>query len=59
MQVLEFVANGLRNKEIATVLDITEEIARGHVKNILAKLGASDRTAAVNVAVRRGLVHIR
>lgn len=58
-QVVELVALGMRNKEIAASLAISEETAQVHVKNILAKLEAKDRTAAVNVAIRRGIVHIR
>ena len=58
-QVVELVALGMRNKEIAASLAISEETAQVHVKNILAKLDAKDRTAAVNVAIRRGIVHIR
>jgi len=58
-QVVELVALGMRNKEIAASLAISEETAQVHVKNILAKLDAKDRTAAVNVAIRRGIIHIR
>ena len=58
-QVLQLVAVGMRNKEIAAALGITEETAQVHVKNILAKLDAKDRTAAVAVAIRRGIVHIK
>jgi len=58
IQVLELVSRGLRNKEIAAVLGISNETARVHVKNILAKLEVSDRSAAINVGVRRGLIHL-
>ncbi len=58
-QVVELVALGMRNKEIAASLAISEETAQVHVKNILAKLEAKDRTAAVNIAIKRGIVHIR
>jgi DNA-binding NarL/FixJ family response regulator len=58
LDVLRLIARGLRNKEIAARLGIGEETAQGHVKNILAKLGLHDRTEAVAVAVRRGIVHI-
>jgi two-component system, NarL family, response regulator len=58
-QVVELVSLGMRNKEIAATLGISEETAQVHVKNILAKLDAKDRTAAVNVALRRGIIHIR
>jgi len=58
-QVVELVSLGMRNKEIAAALAITEETAQVHVKNILAKLEAKDRTAAVSIALRRGIIHIR
>jgi DNA-binding NarL/FixJ family response regulator len=48
----------MRNKEIAVELRISEETAQGHVKNILAKFGVHDRTEAVAVAIRRGIVHV-
>ena len=57
-QVLELVAKGKSNKEIATDLDITEATVKGHLTNILSKLGVSDRTQAVIAALRRGLVHL-
>jgi two-component system NarL family response regulator len=58
LDVLRLIARGMRNKEIAARLGIGEETTQGHVKNILAKLGLHDRTEAVAVAVRRGIVHI-
>jgi len=58
LDVLRLIAKGMRNKEIAAQLGIGEETARGHVKNILAKLGLHDRTEAVAIAVKRGIVHI-
>jgi two-component system NarL family response regulator len=58
IQVLQLVSQGLRNKEIATVLGISDETARVHVKNVLAKLKVNDRSAAVNVGVRRGIIHL-
>jgi two-component system NarL family response regulator len=58
VQVVELIAQGMRNKEIAAALGISEETAQVHVKNILAKLDVKDRTAAVNVALRRGIIHI-
>jgi DNA-binding NarL/FixJ family response regulator len=58
VQVLELIAQGMRNKEIAAALGISEETAQVHVKNILAKLKVKDRTAAVNVALRRGIIHL-
>ena len=58
LEVLRLIAKGMRNKEIAARLGISEETAQGHVKNILLKLGLHDRTEAVAVAVRRGIVHM-
>lgn len=59
VQVVELIATGMRNKEIAGGLDISEETVQVHVKNILAKLKVQDRTAAVTMALRRGIIHIR
>ena len=56
MQVLSLLANGHSNREIATALGVSEETAKGHVRNLLTKLGARDRTQAVMMAVRRGFV---
>jgi two-component system NarL family response regulator len=58
LQVIQLLARGMRNKEIAAKLNISEETAHGHVKNILAKLSVHDRTEAVAVAARRGIVHL-
>ena len=58
LQVLELVAQGLRNKEIAARLEISDETVGVHVKNLLSKLNATDRTAAVSVAVRRGIIRL-
>jgi len=57
-EVLQLLVRGLRNKEIAAELRISEETVQGHVKNILAKLSVHDRTEAVAVAIRRGIVHL-
>jgi len=57
VEVLERIAEGLRNKEIGAALRISEETVQVHVKNILSKLGVNDRTAAVTVAFRRGIIH--
>jgi DNA-binding NarL/FixJ family response regulator len=59
VQVVELIATGMRNREIAGALAISEETVQAHVKNILAKLKVPDRTAAVTMAVRRGIIHIR
>lgn len=58
IEVLQLVAEGMRNKEIAAHLYISEETTQGHVKNILSKLNVHDRTEAVTVAIRRGILHI-
>ena len=58
LEVLQLVADGRRNKEIASILRISEETIQGHLKNILAKLDVHDRTEAVTIAIRRGIVHI-
>jgi DNA-binding NarL/FixJ family response regulator len=58
LQVLELLARGQRNKEIAATLSISEDTARTHIKSIFVKFNVHDRTAALAEAVRRGLVHI-
>lgn len=58
IQVLELIGQGMRNKEIGTALDISEATVGVHVKNLFAKLNATDRTEAVNIALRRGIIHI-
>ncbi len=58
VEVLELVAQGLRNKEIAEALGISQETAKVHVKNILSKLNVRDRTAAVTTALKRGILHV-
>ncbi len=58
-QVIELIAVGMRNKEIAALLGISEDTVQVHVKNMLLKLNVHDRTAAVTVALRRGIIHIR
>jgi two-component system NarL family response regulator len=55
-QVLQFVAKGLTNKEIGRVFGISENTARNHVNSIIEKLEVSDRTEAVTIAMRQGLV---
>jgi DNA-binding NarL/FixJ family response regulator len=57
-EILQLVAQGLKNKEIGDKLCISEFTARNHVINLLEKLGTRDRTAATAVAIRRGLVRI-
>ena len=58
VQVLQLVSQGKRNKEIAAILGLSEDTVPVHVKNIFAKLRVNERTAAVNVALRRGIIHI-
>ena len=57
-EVLQLIATGLRNKEIAFSLTISEATANAHVKHILEKLNASDRTQAVTTALRRGIIRL-
>ncbi|MGJ5813833.1 response regulator [Paludibaculum fermentans] len=59
VEVLRQVAGGMRNKEIAAELGISEETVQGHMKNILSKLNVNDRTAAAIVAAQRGIIHLR
>jgi DNA-binding NarL/FixJ family response regulator len=58
VEVLQKVAGGNRNSDIAALLFISEETVKGHIKHIMEKLGASDRTEAVAVGVRRGIIHL-
>ena len=58
IDVLRHVAGGNRNRDIADRLFISEETVKVHVKHIMEKLGASDRTAAVAIAVRRGIIQL-
>jgi len=56
--VLRHVASGNRNRDIAERLFISEETVKVHIKHIMEKLGASDRTQAVAIAVRRGIIQL-
>jgi DNA-binding NarL/FixJ family response regulator len=56
--VLRHVAGGNRNRDIAEQLLISEETVKVHIKHIMEKLGASDRTEAVAIAVRRGIIQL-
>jgi DNA-binding NarL/FixJ family response regulator len=58
IDVLRLVAKGNANKEIAGKLSVTEETVKGHVKNILAKLGVHDRTHAVTIGLKRGIIDL-
>ncbi len=59
VQIVELICQGMRNKEIAGVLGISDRTTEVHVRNILAKLDVKDRTAVVRVALRRGIVHVK
>jgi DNA-binding NarL/FixJ family response regulator len=58
IDVLREVANGNRNRDIAEKLFISEETVKVHIKHIMEKLSASDRTEAVAIGVRRGIIHL-
>jgi DNA-binding NarL/FixJ family response regulator len=58
IDVIRKIAGGNRNIDIAEQLFISEETVKGHVKHIMEKLGAKDRTEAVAIAVRRGIIHL-
>jgi DNA-binding NarL/FixJ family response regulator len=58
IEVLIVVATGARNKEIATSLGISEDTVKMHIKSVIAKLGAEDRTGAVTMAIKRGVIHL-
>lgn len=58
IEVLRLIAAGRANKLVASDLSITEETVKGHVKNILSKLDARDRTHAVTIALKRGIIEL-
>jgi DNA-binding NarL/FixJ family response regulator len=58
VDVLRHVAGGNRNRDIAQRLFISEETIKAHIKHIMDKLGAGDRTQAVAIAVRRGIIQL-
>jgi len=58
LDVLRLAGNGHRNKQIADVLAIAETTVNFHIKNLTGKLGANDRTHAVTIAIRRGLLRV-
>ena len=58
IEVLKQIANGNRNRDIAEKLFITEETVKVHIKHLMEKLGASDRTQAVAIGVRRGIIQL-
>jgi DNA-binding NarL/FixJ family response regulator len=58
VEILQQVAEGNRNRDIADRLFISEGTVKVHVKHIMEKLGANDRTQAITIAVRRGIIHL-
>ncbi len=58
LEVLQLVARGLSNKQVARAIGRTDETVKIHLKNMFAKLGVADRTEAVTVALARGLIHL-
>ena len=58
VEVLKHLAEGNRNKDIGERLFISEETVKVHIKHIMEKLGANDRTQAVSIAVRRGIIQL-
>jgi two-component system, NarL family, response regulator len=59
LEVLHLITQGSSNKQIAQELGIADDTAKNHVKSILRKLGAGDRTQAATEAIRRGIIHVR
>jgi DNA-binding NarL/FixJ family response regulator len=57
-EVLQLIVRGAKNRAIAAVFGVTEGTVKGHVNNILSKLGVADRTQAATVALQRGLAHL-
>ena len=58
IEVLRKIATGNRNRDIAELLFISEETVKVHIKHIMEKLGARDRTQAIAIAVRRGIIQL-
>jgi DNA-binding NarL/FixJ family response regulator len=58
VEVLQTIAGGNRNRDIAEQLFISEETVKVHIKHIMEKLGARDRTEAIAIAVRRGIIQL-
>jgi DNA-binding NarL/FixJ family response regulator len=58
VEVLQLVARGLSNRDVAGVIGRTDETVKVHLKNIFAKLGVADRTEAVTLAYSRGILHL-
>jgi DNA-binding NarL/FixJ family response regulator len=58
IEILQQIAEGNRNRDIADKLFISEGTVKVHIKHIMGKLGANDRTQAITIAVRRGIIHL-
>jgi DNA-binding NarL/FixJ family response regulator len=58
VEVLRLIAAGSRNRDVADALSISEDTVKVHVKHVMEKLGANDRTEAVTIALRRGIIHL-
>jgi DNA-binding NarL/FixJ family response regulator len=58
VRVLRLIADGHSNKEIAALLSVTEDAVKSQVRNILAKLGADDRTHAAMIGLKRGIIEL-
>ena len=58
VEVLQLVARGLSNRDVAAIIGRTDETVKVHLKNIFAKLGVADRTEAVTLAFSRGILHL-
>jgi DNA-binding NarL/FixJ family response regulator len=58
VDVLRLVARGNANKEVAAQLSLTEETVKSHIRSILSKLGANDRTHAVAIGLKRGIIDL-
>jgi DNA-binding NarL/FixJ family response regulator len=58
VEVLHLVAKGLSNRDVAGIIGRTDETVKVHLKNIFSKLGVTDRTEAVTLALSRGILHL-
>jgi len=58
VEIIKLVAEGLRNREVAGELHVSEKTVGVHLRNIFAKLDVNDRTSAVSVSLRRGIIHL-
>lgn len=58
IEILQKIAEGYRNRDIAEKLFISEGTVKVHIQHIMGKLGANDRTQAITIAVRRGIIHL-